>query len=278
MPESSEKLFRKAVLDLFAPGLCVEDYPGRTFRFMRALVDCDLSTYSELDPVAGTLSIRFDEPAPAQDKAAAGFAAHMHKQPFTNFDPNVADGAPFIRAEFVSHRQFRDLGVYSEGFQVTDINDHAIIPVESPDGKIVFACMERTGNGVFRVEEMEMLREMQPFLNQARELAVAASAMIPPTADPGMLCRQGLTPREADVHFWMVQGKSNPEIADILGVRLQTVKEYASSVLAKLGVDNRYSAILRGLELLRKAVFFKEIRESGRETKVKLPDDHPQPK
>lgn len=236
-----------------------------------------MSTYSELDPAAGTLSIRFDEPDPAQDKAAAGFAAHMHKQPFTNFNPSVAGGGPFMRAEFVSHRQLRDLGVYSEGFQVTGINDHAVIPIESPDGKIVFACMERTGNGVFRLDELEMLREMQPFLKQARELAVAASTVIPAAAEPGMLCRQGLTPREADVHFWMVQGKSNPEIAEILGVRLQTVKEYASSVLAKLGVDNRYSAILLGLESLRRAVLFNQVRESGREARVKLPDPRPRP-
>ena len=278
VPDVSEKLFRRAILDLFAPGLCVEEYAGRAFGFMRTLVDCDMATYSELDPAAGTLSIRFDEPDPSQDRTVAGFATHMHKQPFTNFDPDVVGGGPFMRAEFASHRQFRDMGVYSEGFQVSGINDHAVIPVHSPDGKIVFASMERTGKGVFCEELLEIMREMQPFLNQARELAVAASTVIPAAADPGMLCRQGLTPREADVHFWMVQGKSNSEIAEILGVRLQTVKEYASSVLAKLGVDNRYSAIIRGLESLRQAVFLERGRESGREVKVRLPERSSQPK
>ena len=182
-----------------------------------------------------------------------------------------------MRAEFVSHRQLRDLGVYTEGFQATGINDHAVIPVASPDCKILFACMERTGNGVFRVEELELLREMQPFLEHARELAIAASAVIPAEAEPGMLCRLGLTPREADVHFWMIHGKTNPEIAEILGVRLQTVKEYASSVLKKLGVDNRHTAVLRGLATLRNAVFFAEAREAGREAKVRLPMRHPKP-
>jgi DNA-binding CsgD family transcriptional regulator len=257
-------------LALFAPGLCVESYPERAFCFMRTLVDCDMSTYSELDPAEGTLAIRFDEPDPAQDKAAAGFAAHMHKQPFTNFDPNVAGGGPFMRAEFVSHRQLRDLGVYSEGFQVTGINDHAVIPVHSPDGKIVFGCLERTGKGVFRVELLELMREMQPFLERARELAVAASSVIPALAEPGMLCRLGLTPRQAEVHFWMIHGKANPEIATILGLRHQTVKEHVSAVLGKLGVEHRYAAILRGLEVLRQVAYLSDIKESGREAKVRL--------
>lgn len=278
MATISEKAFRKAILGLFSSGLCVQAYPERAIRFMRALVDCDLSTYSELDPVRKTLSIRFDEPDPLQDQAVAGFAEHMLEQEFTNFDPNVAGGGPFMRAQFVSHRQFRNMGVYTEGLRIAGINDHAVIPVRSPDGRIIFACMERTGNGVFRVEEMENLHQMQPFLEQARALAVAVSTVIPAEAEPGMLMRLGLTPREADVHYWMIQGKTNPEIATILGLRLQTVKEYASSVLAKLGVENRYTAILCGIEAFRAAVYHNRNGEFGREARVRLARRKTQPK
>lgn len=60
----------------------------------------------------------------------------------------------------------------------------------------------------------------------------------------------GLTPREAEVLFWVAQGKSNPEIALILNSTVGTVKKHMEHVLEKLGVDNRASAMVRALEVL----------------------------
>jgi DNA-binding NarL/FixJ family response regulator len=60
----------------------------------------------------------------------------------------------------------------------------------------------------------------------------------------------GLTPREAEVLVWMAQGKSNSDIATILGNSEGTVKIHANRIFEKLGVDNRHAATLRALELL----------------------------
>ena len=43
----------------------------------------------------------------------------------------------------------------------------------------------------------------------------------------------------------LAQGCSNQEIADVLVVTVETVKRHVSSLLAKLGVDNRTQAALR---------------------------------
>lgn len=53
----------------------------------------------------------------------------------------------------------------------------------------------------------------------------------------------GLTPREAEVLFWFVEGKGAPEIATILGVSHNTARKHAQSVLEKLGVENRLAAV-----------------------------------
>jgi DNA-binding response OmpR family regulator/DNA-binding CsgD family transcriptional regulator len=67
----------------------------------------------------------------------------------------------------------------------------------------------------------------------------------------GILQRQfGLTPREAEVLFWIAQGKSNPEIALILANTTGTVKKQVQSILEKLGVENRMVAALKASELL----------------------------
>ncbi|MEO5960579.1 MAG: response regulator transcription factor [Opitutaceae bacterium] len=58
----------------------------------------------------------------------------------------------------------------------------------------------------------------------------------------------GLTPREAEVLFWVARGKTNDEIATVLGIGLTTVKKHLESTFAKLGVENRTTAAAMALE------------------------------
>jgi Response regulator containing a CheY-like receiver domain and an HTH DNA-binding domain len=62
--------------------------------------------------------------------------------------------------------------------------------------------------------------------------------------------RLGLTPREAEILLWVSRGKTNPEIATILGIGLTTVKKHLESTFAKLGVENRTAAAALALETL----------------------------
>ncbi len=67
------------------------------------------------------------------------------------------------------------------------------------------------------------------------------------------LVRQRLpvTPREAEVLVWLTRGKSNRDIADILGLSPRTVNKHLEQVYAKLGVENRASAVVVTLRALR---------------------------
>jgi DNA-binding response OmpR family regulator/DNA-binding CsgD family transcriptional regulator len=71
-------------------------------------------------------------------------------------------------------------------------------------------------------------------------------------ASPEPLQKLGLTPREAEVLFWLTQGKTSPEIGIILGTALNTVKKHVQNVFQKLGVENRTAAAVRALEVLGK--------------------------
>ncbi|ATC64542.1 DNA-binding response regulator [Nibricoccus aquaticus] len=67
---------------------------------------------------------------------------------------------------------------------------------------------------------------------------------------PEMLQSLGLTPREAEVLFWVSQGKSNPEVCTILEMKLFTVKKHLENIYVKLGVENRTAASAMALEKL----------------------------
>jgi DNA-binding NarL/FixJ family response regulator len=60
----------------------------------------------------------------------------------------------------------------------------------------------------------------------------------------------GLSPKEAEVLLWVAQGKSNAEVALILGITEATVKKHMENIFTKLGVEKRGAASLLALEVL----------------------------
>jgi DNA-binding NarL/FixJ family response regulator len=60
----------------------------------------------------------------------------------------------------------------------------------------------------------------------------------------------GLTPRESEVLLWVTQGKSNGDIATILGASDSTIKKHMQHIFEKLGVENRGAAALIAVETL----------------------------
>ncbi len=64
------------------------------------------------------------------------------------------------------------------------------------------------------------------------------------------LLKLGLTPRVAEALLWVAQGKTNSDIATILGISESTVKKHLLEIFQVLGVETRSAATLRALEVL----------------------------
>ncbi|MDP2255642.1 MAG: response regulator transcription factor [Polaromonas sp.] len=60
-----------------------------------------------------------------------------------------------------------------------------------------------------------------------------------------------LTGREAEVLYWVIKGKINRDIADILGASPATVKKHLERVYAKLGVETRTAAAGMAMNRIR---------------------------
>lgn len=58
----------------------------------------------------------------------------------------------------------------------------------------------------------------------------------------------GLTRREAEVLAWVAQGKTNIDVADILGASPRTVQKHLERIFQKLGVETRTAAAAKVLE------------------------------
>jgi len=60
-----------------------------------------------------------------------------------------------------------------------------------------------------------------------------------------------LTAKEAEVLYWVIKGKINRDIGDILGSSPMTVKKHLERVYAKLGVETRTAAAALAMNRIR---------------------------
>jgi DNA-binding NarL/FixJ family response regulator len=67
---------------------------------------------------------------------------------------------------------------------------------------------------------------------------------------PRALLSLGLTPREAEVLYWICEGKTNPEIATILNASANTIKKHNQNLFVKLGVETRMAAARMAAEVM----------------------------
>lgn len=64
----------------------------------------------------------------------------------------------------------------------------------------------------------------------------------PGEAPPSRLAVAALTPRETEVLSWIAKGKTNRDVAEILGMSPRTVNKHLEHVFEKLGVETRAAA------------------------------------
>ena len=100
--------------------------------------------------------------------------------------------------------------------------------LEGASGKLVVRSVRESGE-----DETILLLEERPGQPTAQSLRVL-----------------GLTARESEVLLWVTHGKTNQEIALILGSAARTVQKHLERIFSKLGVETRTAAASRALEVL----------------------------
>ena len=101
------------------------------------------------------------------------------------------------------------------------------------------------------VDMHSLLRAIDARMERVRQLAGPAAqsfAIAFKSARP--LEALGLSVREAEVLFWVAQGKSNYDVGTILGISEHTAKKHLSNIFDQCGFENRTAASMRAVEML----------------------------
>ena len=240
----------RALLELYSPELNAGTFVPQAFRFLRGLLPVEQINYGNLDPRSGAMDVATDAPGPDWTKAVHGFGRCMLGHAFFSFDPAVSEGRPFFVSDFISARRFRDLDIHAECFRLLGMSQHAALHVPTPDGRRLWFGLERSGPTAYSERDRAMLGLAQRHLENARRLALSRTrTRAEIVLSPETFARADLTPREAEVAYWLTEGKTNAEIGVLMKVRTSTVKGHIFSLFNKTGTSNRLALTLHLLEL-----------------------------
>lgn len=110
------------------------------------------------------------------------------------------------------------------------------------DADELATLIRRVGAGEYLINDSVLSRPKvaSRVLNQFRELTLLDDS------DEGVF--SPLSPREIEILDCVAQGNSNKEIARLLGISDQTVKNHITSILRKLAVNDRTQAVIYALK------------------------------
>lgn len=168
---------------------------------------------------------------------------HPLVEPFRRGDP----GAVCV-SQVVSVRQWWNTEFYHEsGYQRLRLKHElaALVPNVRPTG---MASVSVLRDRDFSERDREMINHLRPHLSLAWRRAIARESAVSPARIRKAFPM--LSEREADVLFWITEGKQNREIAEILERSLNTVQEHVENIVRKLGLENRHEATVFALRNL----------------------------
>ena len=152
----------------------------------------------------------------------------------------------------ITQRQFRSTPHYRETLRPIGFEYQVVITLDIP-GKTAVMTVNRPTD--FTDKELTLLRLVAPQIALAyrnalafSELKQAAARTIPTPKD---LQQLGLTVREGEVLHWVIQGKRDKEVGDILSASPKTIHNHLGSILRKLNAETRTGAALEAFERLK---------------------------
>lgn len=227
------------------------DFSSAVIAAMDRLIPSDLCIMHVLDRRTGQITAAMSKPNPHTEAELKYYSENSQQNPLVAYYERT--GRTHARrmsdviavSEFKRHPHYlnclaRNHYLYGLALPVT-VNAHTIAALSFNRVRHDFTVRQRTLLDLFGPHfRSAWLRHEQPTLQKVNH----------PLSLRQRFRELGLTLREADVLFWIADGKQNREIARLLGLSLFTVQEYVGNILRKLRVSNRHALTVQTLQRL----------------------------
>jgi DNA-binding CsgD family transcriptional regulator len=272
MGRLSERQARRATRMLTAVGAAAPDpavYALVGVRALSALVGADLTTLSVCALATGRRRVVSEPDGALPTAAIARFDQFFFDHPLVRFHSQNHDGGTHRISDALSRSAFERSPLYNEYYRFIGIEHAVAVPLYVDGDTLVSFVLNRADRdfdddelallealrrplatlyrrAVATVDAAAALREFVSHLRDGGAPAVAAA----PGARAGAARMRGaipgaLTQREHAVLDWVASGKTDAQVAQILGISPRTVQKHLEHVYAKLGVESRTAAVMR---------------------------------
>ncbi|RYD82478.1 MAG: hypothetical protein EOP84_09330 [Verrucomicrobiaceae bacterium] len=168
--------------------------------------------------------------------------------PYLTKEPN----AVVAITDCITQRQFKQTALYADVLKPVGVAFQLVIGLQIPNHA---AGMTISRDKDFTEEERILVRILAPHLAlahvHAQNLSTLRNLQHSEVPDPSSLVALGLTPREAEVLHWIIQGKRDSEIAEILRASPRTIQKHVQNILLKLRVETRTTACMEAVRRSR---------------------------
>jgi DNA-binding CsgD family transcriptional regulator len=231
------------------------EFARRGVRLLPSFVASEITTLSLCDLVRGRRRVVSNPAAAFGRNALDAFDRHFFEHPLVCYHSEHHDGGVHRITDSLSHAEFRRTPLYADYYATVGLDHVLSLPLHA-DGRMIVAFVLNRTRRDFSERERDLLEVIRPHLatlyRQSYSLAEAQRALAA-SGEPSPLCEgppdaiASLTPREREVLGWVAAGKTNAQIATILGAMPRTVAKHLERIFEKLGVETRTAAAMRAL-------------------------------
>lgn len=231
----------EAIAAIAAATSDLDELPSLVSPWLRRLTRSDVLGYGEVDERTDQRRAMIDPLVPDFIRHREAYVRHRESHPFWGMDLAYFNQGPRRDQDAFPRGGFRRLPIYREVYRPAGVTAVMQTAWAVPGGRVGFG-VHRLGGPSFSVEDRAAFAALQPYLQQARELARFRTLQnLDPAGRIALLYPQ-LSPRQQEVLRWIGEGKDNPTIAHLLAVSEQTIKEHLKLIYAAMGVQSRLEA------------------------------------
>lgn len=221
---------------------------------MHRLIPADLASVHVLDRRRKKIAHRMAPENPYTPAEIAYYSEHSNEDPMVAYYESTGDQCAKRLSDVIPLRVWKKSAHFRNCQSRLGFIRSLSLPVTVNRDTIAALSFERRGTN-FTLHHCELLDAFAPHFRLAwtKHKSPWFVEEAPALSVRERLRELGLTPREADILYWMTEGKQNREIATILGRSLETVQEHVANLVCKLGQENRHAATVSALRTLQKS-------------------------
>lgn len=229
---------------------CSEEFARHSITQLPRLVASELTTLSVCDLHTGHRSVLSNPAVVINRREIEVFDRFFYDHPLVREHGRNRGAVTMRISDIHSDGDFQSTPLFNEYYRPIGLYHVMAVPLHVDDRFLVSIVVNRRRRG-FSDRDRAVLELIRPHLANLYRLGLAIdrAKQAPAHADKAtQIAAANLTARERDVLGWLAAGKTNRDIAAILGASPRTVEKHLEHIYEKLGVETRTAAVMRVLD------------------------------